>query len=180
VLTAAADQIAKDAQRAIEREQEALLAKKYGGMLKRKQPLMPKVGETGGGKGSGTHRSCGRVSPLKCAARWLRLRLRLRPRPRPRRAHSSQRAAPECLRPAGPAPHPAAPSCTKPCNPAPLSQEHKYFDSADWALAKEGKGEQPSVSAEESLPPRTSPAAPLAAHRASKLEAPLSDPMQAP
>lgn len=27
----------------IEREQEALLAKKYGGMLKRKQPLMPKV-----------------------------------------------------------------------------------------------------------------------------------------
>ena len=27
----------------IEREQEALLAKKYGGLLKRKQPLMPKV-----------------------------------------------------------------------------------------------------------------------------------------
>ena len=27
----------------IEREQEALLAKKYGGMLKRKAPLMPKV-----------------------------------------------------------------------------------------------------------------------------------------
>ncbi|KAI8467938.1 MAG: hypothetical protein J3K34DRAFT_428797 [Monoraphidium minutum] len=70
----------------IEREQEALLAKKYGGMLnKRKQPLMPK--------------------------------------------------------------------------------EHKYFDSADWALAKEGKAEQPP-----SLPPRTSPATAAAHHRASKLE----------
>ena len=51
----------------------------------------------------------------------------------------------------------------------PPPQEHKYFDSADWALAKEGKGEQPSVSAEESLPPRTSPAT-ITAHRASKLE----------
>ena len=37
-------------------------------------------------------------------------------------------------------------------------KEHKYFDSADWALAKEGKqtedDEDPS-----SLPPRTEPAA---------------------
>lgn len=83
----ASDQTKKSAAD-IEREQEALLAKKYGGLLKRKQPLMPK--------------------------------------------------------------------------------EHKYFDSADWALAKEGKGEQPAVT--EALPPRTGPAH-IAAHRAtSKLE----------
>lgn len=72
----------------IEREQEAMLAKKYGGMLKRKQPLMPK--------------------------------------------------------------------------------EHKYFDSADFFLAREGKGDQPA--AEEALLPRTSPAVPAAHHGASKLE----------
>ncbi|GBG00643.1 hypothetical protein Rsub_13359 [Raphidocelis subcapitata] len=83
-----ADQTTKSALD-IEREQEAMLAKKYGGALKRKAPLMPK--------------------------------------------------------------------------------DHKFFDSADWALAKEGKGEQPSVAAEESLP--KPPAAHIAAHRAgSKLE----------
>ncbi|GBF92902.1 hypothetical protein Rsub_05738 [Raphidocelis subcapitata] len=83
----------------VEREQEAMLAKKYGGMLKRKQPLMPK--------------------------------------------------------------------------------EHKFFDSADWALAKEGKGEQPSVSAEESLP--KAPVGPITAHRAaSKLEGSIIAPPQQP
>ncbi|KAI8470223.1 MAG: hypothetical protein J3K34DRAFT_521571 [Monoraphidium minutum] len=83
----------------IEHEQEAMLAKRYGGMLKRKQSRVPK--------------------------------------------------------------------------------DHKYFDSADWALAKEGKGEGggPTVSMEEALPPRTSPVGPstVAAHRASKLEGPAPE-----
>lgn len=54
-------------------------------------------------------------------------------------------------------------------NPPPLSPLHRPRPAADWALAKEGKGEQPSVAAEESLP--KPPVAHIAAHRAgSKLE----------
>jgi hypothetical protein len=37
----------------IEREQEALLAKKYGGLLRKKQPLMPKASAAGRARGGG-------------------------------------------------------------------------------------------------------------------------------
>ncbi|KIZ03023.1 hypothetical protein MNEG_4934 [Monoraphidium neglectum] len=78
----------------IEREQEALLVKKYGGLnplMKRKQPLMPK--------------------------------------------------------------------------------EHKYFDSADWALAKEGKGGQGGSAELSELQPRKPTATITAQRGASKLDA---------
>jgi hypothetical protein len=70
-----------------------------------------------------------------------------------------------------PAQHaPSADACPN-LHPSSLSQEHKYFDSADWALAKEANKEQApatAVHSQQQLPlPQPRPAA---VHRLSKLE----------
>lgn len=59
-----------------------------------------------------------------------------------------------------------------------MLKEHKYWDSADWALAKEGKGEgeQQLAHAQQAavLPPRTGPAHIAAHRRTSKLDSSTS------
>ena len=189
-----------------------MLAKRYGGVLKKKQPLMPKVrsrpracarprrkGARGGAEGAAapapasTSASAVWLPPhvaQRTALGWPALSLRPPDAhqdapPRARRANDPwsngpsnepdplPRNFPIPLTRCSPMPS-GPPSLHLPPNPHP--QDIKYFDSADWALAKEGKGEVggPTVSMEEALPPRTSPSGPttIPANRtAIKLEA---------
>lgn len=114
-----------------------LRAKLARGGLKRKQPLLPKV------------RSGGLLTAMLCAAARTRAHRRTQ-LPRTHCSPAARRAFMKLLAFNPRPPHPRRPS---------HFQETKYFDSADWALAKQ-RGEQPTVSAEESLPP-----APITSHR---------------
>jgi hypothetical protein len=213
----------------VEREQEAMLAKKYGGMLKRKQPLMPKVRPAvwmcdrllAGLRPRSAARSAVGQATAHAVGLPNRRRDAILSRTKPLlTAHST------CVHPTAPntlSLHPCLHTSTDNRRPhpdrdapnhrstsfsiqvgggrgrvhvlnslrAPLAchaQAHLFLLTlptpvpsplADWALAKEGKGEQPSVSAEESLP--KAPVGPITAHRAtSKLEGSIIAPPQQP
>lgn len=61
-------------------------------------------------------------------------------------------------------PQPLTPGCL-----VPDRQDHKYFDSADWALAKENKAKGDAAKLEEQLPPKLEPT-PAPLRRVSQLD----------
>lgn len=101
----------------IEREQEALLAKKYGGLAKKK--LMPKV----------RPRLCCAVRGV-CRQRFCRRHDHM---PRQNLQHMPPAIYYACL------------------------QERNYFDSADWALSKQGKKPENVAGAAPGPPPTALP-----------------------
>ena len=59
--------------------------------------------------------------------------------------------------------------------PKLLPKDHKYFDSADWALAKEGKKADAARTSQEQLPVKLEPTGPLA-RRSTALDKPGQTP----
>lgn len=118
---------APQGQNLTEAQQEALLKAKYGGLLPKKK-IAPKARprpptRAGGG---GLLRAVGRTGGSRAS----------------RRAASGQAPAGR-LSPASSCPPPLAQQRPTARRRAPL-QDHKYFDSADWALSKQQQQPQPA------------------------------------